>query len=286
MDIRSEAVYAQRINPSGAVQWTVNGAPVGSPVGSTVFAQPRMLADGNGGAIIAWPRYVVSQQDIYAQRINASGVPQWLPAEVPVCANFADQRLSSIASDGAGGGIIAWEDNRGGVGYDIYAQRVAASGALSWTPDGVVVCAADVNQQAPIAVSDGTGGAIVAWTDSRPFFESDVYAQRVRSDGGTATDVRGTPQAAFAVLPIWPNPFTGTAHIDLQLTEASDVSIEVFDVRGQRVRQLALANAPTSPQQVIMDGRDDAGHPLPSGIYFCRITAQGTQVIQKMVLMK
>jgi hypothetical protein len=148
------------------------------------------------------------------------------------------------------------------------------------------VCAADVNQQAPVAVSDGTGGAIVAWTDSRPFFESDVYAQRVRSDGGTATDVRGTPRAAFAVLPIWPNPFTGTAHIDLQLTEASDVSIEVFDVRGQRVRQLALANAPTSPQQVIMDGRDDAGHPLPSGIYFCRITAQGTQVIQKMVLMK
>jgi hypothetical protein len=35
-----------------------------------------------------------------------------------------------------------------------------------------------------------------------------------------------------------------------------------------------------------MDGRDDAGHPLPSGIYFCCITAQGTQVIQKMVLMK
>jgi hypothetical protein len=46
-----------------------------------------------------------------------------------------------IVSDNAGGAIIAWRDTRS-VNWDVYAQRVNASGVAQWTANGVPLCAA------------------------------------------------------------------------------------------------------------------------------------------------
>jgi FlgD Ig-like domain len=288
MDARNDAVYAQRINSAGAVQWASNGVAVASQNGSSIFDMPRMLADGSGGAIIAWPRFGSSSSDlnIFAQRINASGARQWLPDDVSVCNDPNDQRSSTMVSDGAGGVIVAWEDNRGGAGYDIYAQRMGPSGTAAWTPNGVVVCAADFDQHLPVAVPDGTGGAIVAWEDKRAFFESDIYAQRVRSNGQTVTGVGDTPSANFTLLPAWPNPFTGSTTLDVQLNQLSDVSIDVFDVAGRRVRGITLPHEQAGWRQITIDGQDNLGRPLPSGVYFCRVEAGGANRTQKIVLLK
>jgi hypothetical protein len=286
-DARIEAIYAQRINSAGAVQWTPNGVAVGSPSGSSVFDMPRTLPDGAGGALIAWSRFDgPSDLNLYAQRISASGARQWLPDEVPVCTDPNDQRLSTMTSDNAGGVLVVWEDNRSGVGYDVYAQRVEASGTVPWTSNGVVVCQADFDQHGPAAVSDGTGGAIVAWQDFRGYFESDIYAQRVGSDGQTPTGVGDAPSAPFTFLPARPNPFAQTTDLNVRLNEPSDVSFDVFDVAGRRVRGVALTNVEAGWRRIAFDGRDDSGHPLPSGVYFCRIEASGAKVMQKIELLK
>jgi hypothetical protein len=88
----------------------------------------------------------------------------------------------SIASDGAGGAIAAWWDGRSGTNYDIYAQRVKASGVVPWTAGGIVVSAGPTDQQFPTIAADGAGGAIVAWHDYRNG-NGDIYAQRIEKHG-------------------------------------------------------------------------------------------------------
>ncbi|MCK4539487.1 MAG: hypothetical protein KAV42_11885, partial [Candidatus Krumholzibacteria bacterium] len=91
----------------------------------------------------------------------------WIPDGVEV-AHYPtpDPDLSEIVSDGAGGSIIVWQDNRNG-DMDIYAQRIDSNGAVLWTIDGVPICTATGEQSIPRITSDGAGGAVVTWQDLR-----------------------------------------------------------------------------------------------------------------------
>ena len=97
-----------------------------------------------------------------------------------------NQTLSVAAPDGQGGAIVAWQDSRsfGSTSYDIYAQHVLSSGVVdpAWPVNGVAVCALASEQSTPAIVSDGAGGAIIAWTDHRGT-NYDIFAQRISSAG-------------------------------------------------------------------------------------------------------
>jgi hypothetical protein len=139
--------------------------------------------DGAGGAIVAWCDYRSGTADIYVQRVNAMGIAQWTANGVALCTATGSQLTPLVVSDGAGGAVVVWEDQRGG-NRDIYAQRVNAAGAIQWTSDGLAVSAATGDQKEFAVVSDGAGGAIVAWSDYRSGTEYDIYAQRVNASGG------------------------------------------------------------------------------------------------------
>src|SRR5438132_486746 len=149
-------IYAQRINASGVVQWTAYGAAISQASG--IQNNPIITSDGSGGAIITWVDYRGSASDIYAQRINAGGAVQWTGNGVPICTAADYQYNSTITSDGSGGAIITWYDNRSG-NYDIYAQRINSGGVVQWTGDGVPISTAASGQSAPTITSDGAGGA-------------------------------------------------------------------------------------------------------------------------------
>src|SRR5205814_6630022 len=104
---------------------------------------------------------------------------------VAVCTAVNDQQLQALVADGSGGAVITWVDLRNGSGNDIYAQHVLAAGSVDfiWPTDGRVLCAAGGNQSSPAIVSDGTGGAIVAWDDRRSVTNPDIYAQHVSATG-------------------------------------------------------------------------------------------------------
>jgi hypothetical protein len=183
-------VYAQRLDSAGRVLWTMNGVPVCSADRAQGF--PRVVSDGAGGAIITWADFRQgSDYWIYAQHLNASGAPLWQENGVPVCTT-PGSKLPRIASDGAGGAIIAWRDPRTSSNYDIYAQRVSASGTMLWRQDGIPICTAAGAKWWPLIVSDGTGGAIVLWRDYRDGSSYDTYAQRVDPSGKVLWKKNGT----------------------------------------------------------------------------------------------
>ncbi|MFN8176853.1 MAG: FlgD immunoglobulin-like domain containing protein [bacterium] len=184
-DLRNGAdadVYAQRIDASGAAQWTANGVAICAVSGDQAILS--MVSDGAGGAIVSWSDFRGGvSYDIYAQRIDASGAVQWTANGVPVCTAVGNQLNATIASDGAGGAIVTWPDPRVGLVNHIYAQRIDASGAARWAANGVLVCSAPNGQFVPEIVSDGVGGAVIAWQDDRSGTSYDIYAQRVNASG-------------------------------------------------------------------------------------------------------
>ncbi len=188
-------IYAQRVDASGIPQWTANGVVICAA--AYVQIVPQITADDSGGAIITWRDYRSgSYPDIYAQRVDASGIPQWTANGVAICAATNSQLEAQITADGSGGAIITWQDRRGGSTYDIYAQRVTWSGVVQWMTDGIAVCMAGYDQTYPRIVSDGSGGAIATWQDTRSGSSYDIYAQRVNANGAALWEDEGVPISA------------------------------------------------------------------------------------------
>ncbi|UCD20230.1 MAG: hypothetical protein JSU64_03580, partial [candidate division WOR-3 bacterium] len=109
---------------------------------------------------------------------------EWEKDGIPVCTALSIQYYPVIVTDSTGGAIVVWDDNRGAA-QDIYGQRISPEGDLLWSPGGVPVCQEEGSQLAPEAVSDGEGGAIVFWLESKaPGTNNiDIYAQRIDSLG-------------------------------------------------------------------------------------------------------
>jgi len=80
-------------------QWFQNGTPLCQATGGQ--EQPVAVSDGTGGAIVAWEDFR-SSGDIYAQRINGSGLTVWTANGVGVCTATNEQFDVEIAPDGAG----------------------------------------------------------------------------------------------------------------------------------------------------------------------------------------
>lgn len=108
----------------------------------------------------------------------------WVANGIPIATSPGQQNEVQIASDGAGGVIAVWLEN-GNLQRDIYAQRVDADGNILWAVNGVPVCACTGSQVAPQIVSDGTGGAFVAW-ENNPNGAADndvIYLGRISGAG-------------------------------------------------------------------------------------------------------
>jgi hypothetical protein len=223
-------IYAQRVDASGVVQWTANGVAISTAAGTQ--DSPVISSDGSNGAIISWVDSRSGATDIYAQRINASGVIQWTANGVVISSALNNQEWATTVSDGNGGAIVVWRDGRSGVSYDIYVQRINSSGVVQWTTNGVPVSSATNNQDFPILVSDGSSGAIITWEDYRS--GTDIYAQLINATGivqWTAEGVAISTAANIQTHPAIVSDRNGGAIISWQDTRGGTTS----DIYAQRI---------------------------------------------------
>jgi len=199
LDHRSSSnymIYAQHVLASGAVDpaWTAaNGNANGTPLCTRAvnnLRSPQVVADGTGGAIVTWEDIrPPGGPHIYAQRVSADGLVQWATDGVALCTAVPNQYSPTIATDGAGGAFVAWQDSRNIINYDIYAQHVLSTGVVDsrWLLNGTRLCTAAGGESSPMIVADMAGGAIVTWQDTRnpsnSIYKYNVYAQRVSGAG-------------------------------------------------------------------------------------------------------
>ena len=145
---------------------------------------PKIVTDGNGGAIVVWEDYrndnTQTYADIYAQRIDKNGIIKWAINGIPICTDLSHQSNPNIDFNN-GNIVIIWNDYRNG-NVDIYAQMIDTLGNIKWTSNGVPVISKVFSQKDGKVVLDNNNNAYVVFQDSSAG-QWDIYAQKLNING-------------------------------------------------------------------------------------------------------
>jgi hypothetical protein len=163
--------------------WTPQGIALCAAPGRQAY--PVSVPDGAAGAIVAWQDFRTAISDIYAQRVGPVGDVQWSPDGARVSTSPGAKGPPRVVSDGATGALIAWAES--GL---VYLQHIGPDGQPrpGWPAEGRPV------MQGPgflanewHLVSDGAGGALVAWigVGGEPAVNG-AFAQRITAEGNVA----------------------------------------------------------------------------------------------------
>ncbi len=164
----------------------------------------------------------------------------WPQNGAAVSPNFNDQATPEAAADGEGGALIVWSEFRqGGTLLDIVAQRLDAWGRPLWGTNGVLVCSAFGSQEDPVVISDGAGGAFVAWEDLR-VGDYDLYVQHISAAGVPLWTADGVPVVTVASGQFLPR-LTRDAANGIIMTWHDSRSISNFDIYAQRINSAGNA---------------------------------------------
>lgn len=95
-----------------------------------------------------------------------------------------------------------------------------------------------------------------------------------------------TPEPVTTMHSVYPNPFNPNLLIPFSLAQKQDVSIRIFNLKGQLVKSISLGSKDTGFHQINWDGITDSGKPCPSGIYEIVLKAGSKSFHSKAVLLK
>jgi hypothetical protein len=140
-----------------------------------------------------------------------------------------------------------------------------------WNNDYQELYTIDGNQNRTEMIGQLWNGS--AWTNSSRY----VYTW----EQATGVDDHPLTVTRFALLNNYPNPFNPSTQIQFALPEANTVTLSIYDVLGKEVSRLVNERIPAGVHSATWDA---AG--MPSGVYFCRLTAGTFHAMKKMLLVK
>ena len=218
-------VYAQRVGSDGVTLWQAGGVAISTGPSDQYACQ--VMSDGAGGYLVTW-----IDGSVHIQHLDSMGTPLWIENGKEIPGPF----LGVATADGAGGVISAFmtgPDTQG----NLFAQRLDAAGDLVWPLGGVLLSDQPYDQRPTSILSDGVGGAFIAWHDLRNGSDWDVYATRITSSGGIAPGwpVNGLPictRAGFQIYPVMISDGSGGVLITWQ--DARNAPDD-YDIYAQRV---------------------------------------------------
>ncbi|MCB5230891.1 MAG: T9SS type A sorting domain-containing protein [Candidatus Cloacimonas sp.] len=106
-----------------------------------------------------------------------------------------------------------------------------------------------------------------------------TYEEYVSADEVTVIPVK-------ASVKNYPNPFNPETTISFNLPQDQFVEVAVYNTKGQLVTKLISENRSSGLNSVIWYGTDSANKPMPSGLYFYRITGKNLSMKGKMLMLK
>ena len=98
----------------------------------------------------------------------------------------------------------------------------------------------------------------------------------IKNSGG------GAGVSAFAR----PNPFNPATKVEYSIKRDGPVSVRIYSIDGRLVKTLIEGPSTAGSHEVPWDGRDNAGNPVRSGMYFVKTTSGGESAVFKLALLK
>ncbi len=246
-------VYITKLDSDGNQLWAATspdsgtGIPIARVPAKQLWVQS--FSDGNGGCVSIWVDGRNQNADIYGQHMDADGNKQWLTGHpgnewgIVLAGGISDQGSVGGAkytadTDGAGGMIYGWQDNRDPVNLNLYCNRVDINGDLLWADEtGLAMCLVDGEQDAFRMAPDGNGGAFFVWEDSRTLGDINLYGNHLDADGNMswtpggvvicdAASTQGAPRIISTVpgeaIMMWDDSRVDEFHSDIYTQRISD----------------------------------------------------------------
>ncbi len=106
-------------------------------------------------------------------------------------------------------------------------------------------------------------------------------------DYTTGTEDPDTPRGRSHLRRNYPNPFNPVTNIEFEVAKKSKVTITVYDITGRRVKKLIDEKVfQPGVHRVRWDALNSGGKRVASGVYFCRMTAPGSESVVKVILLR
>jgi hypothetical protein len=172
-----------------------------------------------------------------------------------------------------------------------YLQRNSIGNLSGASSISGLIQGTNTSQQTSYYFTDGdvmAGNTYYYWLqsvelDGHSDFYGPVYL--TLPDNG---DINGTPEIPLAtgINGIYPNPFNPFTTVSIGVKDAARVRVEVFNNRGQKVRDLFEGYLEYGTYRCFWNGKTNVGAQCPSGVYLIRMTAGNRTDLKKAVLSK
>jgi hypothetical protein len=120
--------------------------------------------------------------------------------------------------------------------------------------------------------------------ESRLSFSTDAMLNESQQSLG-AVEIAAVP-TVFALAQNYPNPFNPSTTIKYQIATDANVTLDVYNLQGQKIRALVAKEQKAGYYSVVWDGRNEAGQTVSSGLYLYRVQAGSFVATHKMLLIK
>ncbi|MBN1211204.1 MAG: S8 family serine peptidase [candidate division Zixibacteria bacterium] len=163
-----------------------------------------------------------------------------------------------------------------GADWTVIADLEGNPGSFDWTVTGPASDQCRVKVTCTDAV--GLSGSDMSDDDFCPPYKAVARTFSVLSKHAMPVE--------FALNQNYPNPFNPRTEIDFSLSEDAEVTLEIYNLLGQKVRTLIESPLKKGEHTAVWDSRDNSGNSVASGIYFYKLTANQRVATRKMVLLK
>ncbi|MDD3536504.1 MAG: choice-of-anchor J domain-containing protein, partial [Candidatus Cloacimonetes bacterium] len=104
--------------------------------------------------------------------------------------------------------------------------------------------------------------------------------------GPNSNEDQNAPAVANELKGNYPNPFNPETTISYSMVNAGPVNIDIYNQKGQLVKNLVNGNATAGNHTIVWNGTDNNGKNVSSGIYYYKMNAGKYSSTKKMIMMK
>jgi hypothetical protein len=144
----------------------------------------------------------------------------------------------------------------------------------------------EMKQQSTYPTGPDGWDFVYTWGLSADINDGYPYLRGVSRNAFDGDNNSITPLTLTKLQSNYPNPFNPSTTINFNLGVASIVSIDIFNIKGQKVKALLNENFEVGPHSVVWNGDDSNGRQVGSGVYFYRMKTEGYVSTKKMLLLK
>ncbi len=271
------SIYAVRVNAAGDSLWakTYGGdkADFGYSLAPTL----------DGGFVIAGSTnsFGAGYSDAYLIKIDTAGQVVWQQTY----GGARDDHVYSVCASLDGGLILTGTtESFGAAMLDVYVIKTDPFGNMIWNRN---YGGAKSDYGRHIFQSSERDYFIVGYTYSFSPSGTDIYLAKIKGDATPVDDPFGRNlPSGFALNQNYPNPFNLNTIIEYSLPRRASLSITIYNILGQKVKEWQFTNLPAGNHSISWDGTDLRGEVSGSGLYLYRLQADNFAETRKMVLLK